>query len=576
MSKTPNYDAKVKAILGALQPGERTCEMTGEKWVMDEEEIDVFKQFNVPPSPYSRQVRLWHTLSFGTVYQWWWNKNFDTGEPILTYAHPASGIRALPDKDWFDRDFADTSLELDVSKLFFDQLRDLQVKIPVNATRNIVPPENSIATTSMGDKNSYFVAASTSKDCLYLNDCQDADHSIDCNAGISITECYRVNHSSRLHRCFFILESYDCQESAFLFDCRNCEYCFGATNKRNKKYIWFNEQLTKEEWEKKRAELDLGSRDVLEATEKRFTDLVQNKAVWPENFNVRTADSTGEYLIECTNCVHTSYGLKSQNNYWCYGVYNGDGNAYCIAIPGQNNYQSGMVGETANSKFSTSLIRCDDCEYSINCYDSEHCFGCVGLRHKRFHIFNKPYSEEEYWKKVDELKCAMLDRGEYGRPIPISMSFSYYPESGAYLYLGASMSDWDVMGMKQFDIDADGAFGALRMEGKEILQPDQVPVNVDDLDDSWVGRAILDTEIKRPFTLMKPEIAFYKKHRIAPPRQHFTARIRDLMWQMNTGLFEDVDCVKCSKQVMVATNRTFTNRKIYCNDCYLNYLETNG
>ncbi|KKW34121.1 MAG: hypothetical protein UY79_C0005G0064, partial [Parcubacteria group bacterium GW2011_GWA2_53_21] len=39
MPKTPNYDAKVKSILNATQPGERVCELTGEKWVMDEEEI---------------------------------------------------------------------------------------------------------------------------------------------------------------------------------------------------------------------------------------------------------------------------------------------------------------------------------------------------------------------------------------------------------------------------------------------------------------------------------------------------------------------------------------------------------
>jgi len=29
MSKTPNYDAKVKAILDATIPGERVCELTG-------------------------------------------------------------------------------------------------------------------------------------------------------------------------------------------------------------------------------------------------------------------------------------------------------------------------------------------------------------------------------------------------------------------------------------------------------------------------------------------------------------------------------------------------------------------
>ena len=107
-------------------------------------------------------------------------------------------------------------------------------------------------------------------------------------------------------------------------------------------------------------------------------------------------------------------------------------------------------------------------------------------------------------------------------------------------YLGAGLEDWDKVGMSKFSIDAEGAFGALRMEGKTVLRTDEVPNHVDQLDESWAGRAILDTEIKRPFAFLKPEITFYKKHRIAPPRQHFTARIRDLIWASNSGLMESM------------------------------------
>ncbi len=57
MSKTPNYDAKVKTILDALAPGEKVCEMTGEKWIMTEDEIGWDRRVNVPPSPYSLMTR---------------------------------------------------------------------------------------------------------------------------------------------------------------------------------------------------------------------------------------------------------------------------------------------------------------------------------------------------------------------------------------------------------------------------------------------------------------------------------------------------------------------------------------
>jgi hypothetical protein len=52
---------------------------------------------------------------------------------------------------------------------------------------------------------------------------------------------------------------------------------------------------------------------------------------------------------------------------------------------------------------------CQDCHGSsglIYCYDMQSCtdcIGCAGLRNQKFHIFNKPYSEEQYKKMKAEL-----------------------------------------------------------------------------------------------------------------------------------------------------------------------------
>jgi len=576
MSKTPNYDLKVKQILDELEPGERVCELTGETWVMNEEEIGWYRKFNVPPGPYSPKGKLLLLSSFYLVYQWWWNKDAETGEPVLTSIHPASGVKVLPDKKWFDRDYVDRGRDVNISAPFFEQWRELQLDVPMLASRNNVEPENSIAQFSMGDKNSYFVGASTSKNCLYMNDSQEAESSMDSMAAISITDCYHVSHSSRLHRCKLVCESYDCVDSSFLFDCRNCEFCFGASNKRNKKYLFWNEQLSKEEWEKRVSEVDLGSYIMLEKTREKFYAMIR-EAVWPENFNIQTTDSTGEYLIKCSDNVRCSYGRDGHHNYYCYGLWNGaEGNAFSTVVPGTDSYQAGPITNSSGIKFSAMLVRCDDVEYSFGCHECTHCFGCVGLRYKQFHIFNKSYSEEEYWKKVDELKCAMLERGEYGRPFPAKYSTSYYPEGGPMLYFGTRLEDWDMIGMPRFEIDADGAFGVVRVEGKEMVRPEEIPDHIDEIDDSWIGRVILDTEINRPFTYLKPELAFYRKHRLAVPRKHFTSRVGNLMRSMNMGLFEETKCHVCSKDLLVANNNTFENRKMHCMECYLKHLETNG
>ena len=59
MSHTPNYDTKVKAILDGLTPGETVCEMTGEKWLMDAEEMEMYRRFNVPPSQKLIAMKSW-------------------------------------------------------------------------------------------------------------------------------------------------------------------------------------------------------------------------------------------------------------------------------------------------------------------------------------------------------------------------------------------------------------------------------------------------------------------------------------------------------------------------------------
>ena len=414
MSKTPKFDAKITEIHAGLVPHTRTCEMTGNTWNVDEREIEVLKRFSVPPVDVSPMARLWQTGSFFDVYQWWWNQHAETGKPVLSGVHPGSGIRVLPDKEWFEKDFSENGIEYDLDQSFFDQFRKLQLAVPVNATRNWVEPENSIAKVSMEAKDSYFVSASSCKDSFYLNDSQEADHSAECLACITITDSYQLSHCNRMHKSIACFESHDCIESAFLFDCRNCEYCFGATNQRNKKYLWFNEQLSKEEWEKRRSNVDLGSHIVFRDHWKQFYGLLK-AAVWPENFNIGSeACIGGDYLIKCSNNYYTSYGRDGHNNYYNFGAWSGSNSAFSCTIFGENCFQSGPTHNSSNCKFSGMMIRCDACEYSFNCYDSTNCFGCVGLRHKKFHIFNKPYSEEEYWKRVDELKCAMLDKGEYG------------------------------------------------------------------------------------------------------------------------------------------------------------------
>ncbi|MEK7524490.1 MAG: hypothetical protein AAB588_05695 [Patescibacteria group bacterium] len=88
-----------------------------------------------------------------------------------------------------------------------------------------------------------------------------------------------------------------------------------------------------------------------------------------------------EYLSKAKDCVDCAYLSGSELCYECVdctGLYNGS--------------------------FLQDCHNCSNCEFCLDCMNCKDCFGCFGLRHKQFCIFNKPYTEEEYRRKVGALR----------------------------------------------------------------------------------------------------------------------------------------------------------------------------
>ena len=413
---------------------------------------------------------------------------------------------------------------------------------------------------------------------MYSIGAMDVEESAELNVVNNAQLSYNVIHSDRIYQCKFIRESRDCQSSSFLFDCRNCEYCFGATNQRNKKYLWFNEQLSKEEWERREAAVDLTSHVVRQEYEQKFRDLVRN-AVWPENFNINCPGCTGDYLTDCVD-VKQGYAARGarDGDYLNYS-FGQSHDLYCASgvADGSDCYYGLGFHNTSQSKFSLSITqRCLGVEYCVACYDCSYCFGCVGLQKKSFCILNQQYTEADYWKKVDELKCAMLERGEYGELAPAYFSTQHWPGSGATAVFGATDKDAKKLQASTFQASDAGAEGPAvdqaKIKSLEVVPDQLTPETLRDL----VGVPFWDPAMGRRFSYLKPELELYQKLGVAPPRRHPTGRIQDLYREMNRPVFFDTTCAKCSKSLRVSDNRAYPKRTIYCQPCYLRYLEERG
>lgn len=577
MSHTPNFDAKIKTILDALVPGERTCALTGDKWIMDETEIAWLKKFHVPPPTWAPMNRLKVIAGFATGYGWWWQKHPKTGERVLTYVHPATGIKVLPDPEFYEQDNTDKGRVYTNDRSFFDQMRELQLEVPFTAWRSLTVPENSISLLSQGDTNSYFVTGCSSKNTVYSYCAEMTENSAEIYESTHVTSSYNVLNSHRLHNCKFVRQSYDCINSSFLFDCRNCENCFGATNKRNAKYLWFNEQLSQSEWEQRRAEVDLGSRQTLDDMLARFRMMMEKEAVWPENFNELTEACTGEFLTKSEDCKECFFVKDSKHNFWLsYGLGICEGNAY-LAGAGEstNNFYSHAPFKSSGCKYVHSCYACQNLEYCMQCYNCEDCFGCVGLIRKRFCIFNKQYSEEDYWATLDQIKCRMLERGEYGDFFPAHFSPSYFFASPALAFL-VDNEEAKKLGVALYDLDSEGARGNSD-PAAPVKAISELPDHIKDIaSEVWGGVQFLDVAEGRRFNYIKPELELYKRLGIAPPIQSGMRRLRSLVEEANSAIPMEAVCAKTGKKLRVAKNKAYPTRTIYCREAYLQYLEGKG
>jgi len=106
------------------------------------------------------------------------------------------------------------------------------------------------------------------------------------------------------------------------------------------------------------------------------------------------ADGKDSYLcfgsIAIENCL---YGSPYESRY-CVDTYLARECEYCYeCIDCEKMSRSSFCQDCSNS---LDMLYCFDCK---NCND---CIGCVGLRAKKYHIFNELYSREEYIKKRDE------------------------------------------------------------------------------------------------------------------------------------------------------------------------------
>ena len=558
-----------------MQTQTKNCENRKTDFIIEPDDFGFYEMIKVPPPvwcPQCRMLRRLNWLSYRILYK---RKCDFTGENIITFYHPDVPCKIYKQDIWWSDkwDAKSYGRDYDFSRSFFDQYKELLEEVPRAAlcTEYTTLTNSEYCNAVSFLKNGYLCFRHiTGEDNAYTNfvlrvtNCLDVAYSFDsdmCYGTVDVRHCFQT---------FFSQDCENCQNVYFSLDLANCLNCFGCTSLRNKSYCIFNEQLTKEEYEKRIKEFDLGSTNNIQKFKEQayaFSLKYPRRALKGKNNN----NTSGEYVYNSRNARDVYYISDSENiRYSELFSKGGVKNSYDFTYFGSNSelmYETTWCGHQANDvKFGVWNYRGHSTEYTFSCHGCEYIFGCVGLNKASYCIFNKQYSKEEYFPLIEKIKKQMNEmpfvdkRGlehRYGGQIPADLCPWAYNESAAFELFPITKDEALAKGFTWRDPDL-----------REYLDATiALPDHIKDVNDDIV-KAILKCEIcGKNYQIIQKELVFLKRFTLPVPRHCPLCRDRDRIKQLNPMKMYDRTCAKCEKPIKTsyAPERP---EIVYCEECY--------
>mgnify|MGYP001561540401 CR=1 FL=1 len=437
-------------------------------------------------------------------------------------------------------------VDYDFGQPFFAQYRKLLEKVPMPALF-LSRATNSDYCNHTGEaKNCYLSHACWKiEDSNYVTKCGEVRDSQDLLNTTDSELTYECISSTKIAHSFYVQNSENCTSSAFLYQCKGCNDCFGCTNLRGKSHYFFNQPYSKEEYENKVKEFDLGGYANVMKARQRFEELKLGTIRKYANLQ-KTDNTTGDNVAEANNCKE------------CFDFWGGIRDCkFCIngGVHLNDSYDGYGIGETSEliyesvdtgangSKFLFDIFVWGgvDVNYCYACHGSQNLFACIGLRNKQYCILNKQYTKEEYEAMVPRIIEHMntmpyVDKKgrvyKYGEFFPPELSPFAYNETIAQEYFPLTKDQALKQGYRWKDPES--------KDYKVSKQPDQLPDHIKDVDESILKETIgckhqgkCNQQCTTAFKIIPQELQFYKRMNLPLPRLCHNCRHYERLAQRN-------------------------------------------
>lgn len=429
----------------------RVCQNCKVAFNIEADDFTFYEKIGVPPPTRCFSCRLQRRMLWRNERNYY-RRTCDLCKKSIIAVYPADApFPVYCHKCWWSDNWDPLSYgkDFDFTKTFFEQYRDFKNTVPALSV------QNDDGAGSVNCEWSYDWAFS--KNC-YLGACgwyvENGSYMYCANYDKDVVDIWDSNNSELLYeavlceRCYgskYCTLCFDCNNCTLAYDLRGCSNCVMCVGLRNKQYHILNQPYSKEDYEKKVREMNLGSRSSLEKLKAEFQRFVYK---YPRKFayNLKTTNSTGDVLLESKNVRDSFYVLGPAENSRFLVIIDRAKDSYDCNNTGNPElcYESVTPDNSRGNKATVFCWKCTDAEYSDNCHSCVSVLGCAGLKHKTYAILNKSYSKEEFFELRTRIIEHMKKNGEWGEFFPAALSPFAYNETAAQEWF--PLTEEDVIG----------------------------------------------------------------------------------------------------------------------------------
>lgn len=511
----------------------RQCQNCKTKFQIEPEDFAFYEKIKVPAPTFCPDCRYQRWLANRNEWNFYRRPCSLCGKSITAIYNPEYPGPVYCQPCWWGDKWDPFAYgrEFDFSRPFFEQFQELRLQVPHVAMANTQSVNSEYTNQSLSNRNSYMLVSSEyCENCLYGYWDNKARECVDCYSVeqaellYESLNCTNCSHSAYLEDCV------DCTASYFLKDCRGCTSCFGCCGLRNKSYYWHDEQVAKEEYEKRLQEFVFSrtniaqERNALRSLEQRFT----HKYYHGKNI----VNSIGDY-IQDTKGAHAVFNCRDVEYLrYCQDVWHSKDSIDCAEAYAELSYE--CEGVIVNSSIAiTKGFPVFNSYYSELCFNSHDVFGCVGLRKAEYCILNSRYDKADYERMRDKIIAHMRETKEWGEFFPAANSLFAYNETVAQDYFPFNEQEVLGRGLRWY-----------RRDGRDYRvtrKPDDIPQTIAEVSDAILNETLGCMSQEDPaarakylncataFRITPMELELYRKMNIPIPQKCSVCRRQDRM-----------------------------------------------